>query len=154
MAFAFPAAFSSVNPLRPPHSLLNCEATHASARVCRRPLPDRVNRLRGSVLGPGGGRAEEATRPRRLVPARRAGREQEGSARWLADGSRDRARRLEEGEPDGRAPIVSPDGKWIAFLSTRPRPADWKQTPAAPPSSDPPCDVWLMPVQGGAATPL
>src|SRR4051812_37852767 len=31
---------------------------------------------------------------------------------WKADGSRDRAHPLEDGEPDGRAPVFSPDGKW------------------------------------------
>src|SRR5262245_30761048 len=33
---------------------------------------------------------------------------------------------MEPGEPDARAPVFSPDGRWIAFLSTRPRPKGWK----------------------------
>src|SRR5947209_3327582 len=45
-------------------------------------------------------------------------------------------------------------GTWPAFLSTRPRPGGWKQTPAAPPESDPATDVWLVPAAGGAAVPL
>src|SRR4051812_4336935 len=52
---------------------------------------------------------------------------------WLVEGNRDKARPLEKDEPDARAPVFSPDGKWIAFLSTRPRPQGWKQTPSVPP---------------------
>ncbi|MFO0965560.1 MAG: S9 family peptidase [Gemmataceae bacterium] len=63
-------------------------------------------------------------------------------------------RAMEKGEPDARAPVFSPDGKWIAFLSTRARPKGWKQTPPAPPYSDAPCDVWLIPAEGGEAVPL
>lgn len=73
---------------------------------------------------------------------------------WRVAGSRDRAAPAESGEPDARAPVYSPDGKWVAFLSTRPRPNGWKQTPAAPPESDPATDIWLMPAAGGPAVPL
>ncbi len=75
------------------------------------------------------------------------------SALWLVESETER-RPLEEQQPDGRAPVFSPDGKWIAFLSTRPRPAQWKQTPAVPPESDPVVDVWLMPSSGGTPRPL
>ena len=78
---------------------------------------------------------------------------QERNALWVAEGSRDNVRPLEEGEPDARAPVVSPDGKWIAFLSTRPRP-DNKRLPRTPPESDPATDVWLIPAAGGKAVPL
>ena len=61
---------------------------------------------------------------------------------------------LEANEPDARAPVYSPDGKWIAFYSTRPRPEGWKPTPPVPAESDPAVDVWLMPAAGGAAIPL
>lgn len=61
---------------------------------------------------------------------------------------------MEPGEPDARAPLFSPDGKWIAFLSTRPRPDGWKQTPPAPPQSEATVDLWLIPADGGEAKPL
>src|SRR5262249_551318 len=40
---------------------------------------------------------------------------------WLVEGNREHARPLEKDEPDARSPVFSPDGKWIAFLSTRAR---------------------------------
>jgi dipeptidyl aminopeptidase/acylaminoacyl peptidase len=73
---------------------------------------------------------------------------------WLVEGNRTKARALEENEPDARAPVFSPDGRWIAFLSTRPRPEGWKGTPVVPPESDPATDVWLIPTSGGKAIPL
>jgi dipeptidyl aminopeptidase/acylaminoacyl peptidase len=76
------------------------------------------------------------------------------SSLWLVEGSREKARALEPGEPDARVPLFSPDGKWIVFLSTRPRPEGWKQTPLAPPESDPATDLWLIPAAGGTAIPL
>ncbi len=78
----------------------------------------------------------------------------ERHALWLVEGDREKARPLEAEQPDARAPVFSPDGKWIAFLSTRPRPRGWKQTPPAPPQSDPATDVWLIPTAGGQAVPL
>jgi len=59
---------------------------------------------------------------------------------WTA--RRTRRTPLEKEEPDARAPVFSPDGKWIAFLSTRPRPDGWKQTPSVPLESDAATDVW------------
>jgi dipeptidyl aminopeptidase/acylaminoacyl peptidase len=78
----------------------------------------------------------------------------ERNSLWLVEGDRAKARPVEKGEPDARAPVYSPDGKWIAFLSTRPRPEGWKQTPPAPPQSDPATDVWLVPATGGTPVPL
>jgi dipeptidyl aminopeptidase/acylaminoacyl peptidase len=61
---------------------------------------------------------------------------------------------MEADEPDARAPVFSPDGRWLAFLSTRPRPRGWKQTPPVPRESDPATDIWLVPTAGGTAIPL
>lgn len=61
---------------------------------------------------------------------------------------------VEDGEPDASSPMLSPDGKWIVFLSTR---AFADGTPAfkpVPPYSDPAADIWLMPARGGKAVPL
>lgn len=76
----------------------------------------------------------------------------ERSSLWRAA---DKAEAMEAGQPDARAPVFSPDGQWIAFLSTRPRPKGWKQTPPAPPESDAATDVWLIRADGtGNAIPL
>ena len=40
----------------------------------------------------------------------------------FSEGDPLRPRPLEQSEPDARAPLISPDGKWIVFLSTRSRP--------------------------------
>lgn len=79
---------------------------------------------------------------------------QERHSLWLSAGSADQARPLETGEPDARLAVFSPDGKWIAFLSTRPRPAGWQQIPPVPPYSDAATDIWLIPAGGGQAIPL
>jgi acylaminoacyl-peptidase len=79
---------------------------------------------------------------------------QERSSLWSVGKDKHNAVAMEAGEPDARAPVLSPDGRWIAFLSTRPRPEGWAQIPATPPYSDPATDIWLMSVSGGAAIPL
>jgi dipeptidyl aminopeptidase/acylaminoacyl peptidase len=61
---------------------------------------------------------------------------------------------LEEGCPDGRKPLYSLDGKWIAFQSTRPWPDGSAAFAPVPTWSDPATDVWLIPAQGGRAIPL
>ena len=73
---------------------------------------------------------------------------------WLVEGNPAKARAVEKGEPDARAPVFSPDGKWIAFLSTRPRATGWQQTPGTPRQSDPATDIWLVPASGGEPIPL
>ncbi len=73
---------------------------------------------------------------------------------WRSTGNPLKSKAMEAGEPDARNPMFSPDGKWIVFLSTRPRPKGWKQTPAAPPYSEPTVDLWLIPAAGGKAIPL
>lgn len=71
---------------------------------------------------------------------------------WLSDGTKPRP--MEKGQPDARSPVLSSDGKWIAFLTTRSRPTGWTQTPKAPKASDPATDLWLIPAEGGEAIPL
>ena len=108
----------------------------------------RLDAPRSPILAPDGRRAAYV---RQWIDA--AGK-RERHALWLAEDARDQARPLEPGEPDARAPVFSPDGKWIAFVSTRSRPDGWKPTPPAPPESDPAADVWLVPTGGGPAVPL
>lgn len=102
----------------------------------------RLEGPRTPVLSPAGDRAAYA---RGWIDAETR---EERSSLWV-----DR-KAAEEGEPDARAPIFSPDGKWIAFLSTRPRPKGWKETPPAPPESEVAVDLWLIPTAGGRAVPL
>lgn len=61
---------------------------------------------------------------------------------------------LEPGQPDARRPVLSPDGRWIAFLSTRPLPDGKPLVAQVPVWSDPATDIWLIPVDGGDAIPL
>jgi dipeptidyl aminopeptidase/acylaminoacyl peptidase len=79
---------------------------------------------------------------------------QERFALWMASGGSSEPRPIEPGQPDARSPIFSPDGRWIAFVSTRPRPEGWEPTPPAPHESDPATDVWLIATDGGQAIPL
>ena len=57
----------------------------------------------------------------------------ERSSLWLAPGGSGKPRPLEPDQADARSPVFSPDGRRIAFLSTRPRPPGWIPTPPAPP---------------------
>jgi dipeptidyl aminopeptidase/acylaminoacyl peptidase len=76
------------------------------------------------------------------------------SSLWLVEGEAAKAGALEPDQPDARQPIFSPDGKWIVFLSTRPRPEGWKPTPPVPMQSDSAADIWLISVDGKKALPL
>jgi dipeptidyl aminopeptidase/acylaminoacyl peptidase len=73
---------------------------------------------------------------------------------WIVEGDRDNAQPLETGEPNGWGPVLSPDGRWGAFLSTREKPADWPGIPQTPPESDPPADVWLVNLVSRKVIPL
>jgi dipeptidyl aminopeptidase/acylaminoacyl peptidase len=70
---------------------------------------------------------------------------------WLVTGKRENKKPLEEGELDGRNPVVSPNGEWIAFLSTRSHETSpfARVTPTVPPYSDVGVDVWLFHVKTG-----
>lgn len=63
-------------------------------------------------------------------------------------------RAVEAGEPDAFGLQLSPDGKWLLFLSTRPFADGTPAFKPVPPYSDPAADIWLLPVGGGAAIPL
>src|SRR5437667_7781904 len=60
---------------------------------------------------------------------------------WLVTDKRENRKPLEEGEPDGRSPVVSPDGQWIAFLSDRKRIIGVKPIPGVPAYSDAAVDL-------------
>lgn len=72
---------------------------------------------------------------------------------WRVDASGP-PRPLEMGQPDGFSPQLSPDGKWIVFLSTRPFPNGRPSVTPVPPYCDQAADIWLVPVTGGTAIPL
>lgn len=72
---------------------------------------------------------------------------------WRVDDSGP-PRPFEAGEPDAFSPQLSPDGKWILFLSTRPFANGQPAFAPVPPYSDPAADIWLIPVAGGTAIPL
>jgi dipeptidyl aminopeptidase/acylaminoacyl peptidase len=61
---------------------------------------------------------------------------------------------MEAGEPNAFNPILSPDGKWLAFLSTRAFPDGTPAFTPVPPYSDTAADIWLIPASGGKAVPL
>lgn len=61
---------------------------------------------------------------------------------------------VEPGEPDVLSLTLSPDGKWLVLLSTRPFADGTPAFDPVPPYTDPAADIWLMPVTGGKAIPL
>ncbi len=75
-------------------------------------------------------------------------------ALWRVDDDGTQRRAMEEDATDARQPLLSPDGKWIAFLSTRPLTDGKPAVAAVPPYSDPATDIWLIPASGGKAIPL
>jgi dipeptidyl aminopeptidase/acylaminoacyl peptidase len=82
---------------------------------------------------------------------------QERHSLWLVTDKRENRKPLEKDEPDGRSPVVSPDGQWIAFLSTRPRSPETLNAlgrPPVPPYSDPAVDLWLYHVKTAKVLPI
>ncbi|MBI3824118.1 MAG: S9 family peptidase [Planctomycetes bacterium] len=79
---------------------------------------------------------------------------QERHSLWLVTDKRENRKPLENDEPDGRSPVVSPDGEWIAFLSDRRHAPPGKQNPGAPAYSDASVDVWLYHLKSSKALPL
>lgn len=72
---------------------------------------------------------------------------------WRVDQGQE-PRALEAGEPDAFGLQLSPDGKWILFLSTRPFSDGTPAFKPVPPYTDTAADIWLIPTTGGAAVPL
>jgi len=79
---------------------------------------------------------------------------QERHSLWLVTGKRENREPLEKDEPDGRSPVMSPDGQWIAFLSDRKRIVGVKPIPGVPAYSDAAVDIWLYRVKDGDVRPL
>jgi dipeptidyl aminopeptidase/acylaminoacyl peptidase len=62
---------------------------------------------------------------------------------------------MEAGDPeDASSPMLSPDGQWILFLSTRAFPDGTPAFTPVPAYSDPAADIWMIPIAGGKAIPL
>jgi len=78
----------------------------------------------------------------------------ERHALWMVTEKRENRKPLEKNEPDGRAPVISPDGQWIAFLSSRRFPAGSRNIPWVPPHSDAGVDLWLYHVKTEKIMPL
>ncbi|MDB5385631.1 MAG: hypothetical protein JWM11_1277 [Planctomycetaceae bacterium] len=75
-------------------------------------------------------------------------------ALWKVEREVSQRQALESGEPDARQLLLSPDGKWIVFLSTRAFPDGKPAFATVPPYSDPATDIWLIASAGGKAIPL
>src|SRR5262249_22237679 len=140
-------------PRLPPAGFLICLTVPVAAEPpAKRPLSIddlyRLDSFRTAVPSPDGKRAVFV---RSWIDSEI---KQERFSLWASDGNSDTAAPLEKGEPDARHALFSPDGKWAALRSTRPRPDGWKQPPPAPPESDAATDVWLLPADGGQAVPL
>ncbi len=73
---------------------------------------------------------------------------------WRFDSESREHKALEHGEPNAFSPQLSPDKKWILFLSTRPFESGLPAFDPVPAYSDVAADIWMMPVGGGRAIPL
>jgi dipeptidyl aminopeptidase/acylaminoacyl peptidase len=72
---------------------------------------------------------------------------------WRVDAGNE-PRPVETGEPDASSPMLSPDGKGIVFLSTRPFDDGTSAALPVPAYSDPAVDIWFLPLDGSRAIPL
>jgi len=75
-------------------------------------------------------------------------------ALWRVDELAKNRRPLEEGQPDARQPMLTPDGKRVLFLSTRPFHDGTPAFESVPRYSDPATDIWFISTTGGTAIPL
>lgn len=112
-------------------------------------LPEDIYRLAGPLLTIAAPRNDAAAVIYRAVDE--TSKQERFSLGWSdAAGYRP----LEKDEPDARNVAFSPDGKWLAVRSTRPRPTGWEQIPPTPPQSDVATDIWLISADGELAVPL
>ncbi len=72
---------------------------------------------------------------------------------WKVDAAGN-AGAVEPGEPDVLSLRLSPDGRWLVLLSTRPFDDGTPAFSSVPPYTDPAADIWFFPVAGGKAIPL
>jgi dipeptidyl aminopeptidase/acylaminoacyl peptidase len=124
-----------------------------AASVAAEPTPLTIDDLYAtdSVADPitlGDGRTAIYTRARVAAGTRRL-----QQSLWRVDDSGP-PRPLEKDEPHAFSPQLSPDGKWILFLSGRPFSDGTPAFVPVPPYSDQAADIWLIPVAGGNAIPL
>lgn len=75
------------------------------------------------------------------------------TALWRVDGATGRREPLEPGEPDGRMPVYSPDGKWLAFVSGRLSMTDTDLFEPVPSYSDQSGLIWIK-KQGSIRTSI
>ncbi len=79
---------------------------------------------------------------------------QQRQSLWIVKENHEQAQPLESDEPNGWGAVLSPDGRWGAFLSTRPKSAKWPGIPPTPPESDPAGDIWLVDFSSQRVIPL
>lgn len=130
-------------------AFLPCHTKSLSDDSLRRLVPEDLYRLEGPqsvVIAPN---TEGAAVIRRWIDQET---KRERLALWWKDSTGYRP--LEPDEPDARSAAFSPDGKWLAVRSSRPRPDGWKQTPSVPLQSDPATDIWLISADGTRSVPL
>jgi len=122
-------------------ALVCASAVRAGEPKPKRPLAIddlyRLERIRATAPSPNG---ETLVYERQWIDDR----ERERHDLWLFDPyPKSLEAKVDSEYPDGRAPVWSPDGNWVAFFSTRPRPKGLRQTPPAAPEVEPATDIWI-----------